>query len=302
MAEVERILVEEGYEVVSWRSLLKDGDALLAASQLGVDVVFQINSSERLANASEWLKRTYSYFEADSKWRRGGPRRLSPEEQDQVRAIFGNTVLPGAMVDVTVVDPNQRHAIWMYRGQRVSEAIGERWHKLALVSDWKGVKVQPWHENPPMSLRNVILHGSQRAGWDVVRESPGRVLVLNTWGQHKLRAMILYDGGSIRVRYLNSENLHETWIGSVVKAHRVVNKKLYQLSRHIREALSDPRFVELSQKERVEAHEVVEFYRTGSPNYLRRIQHCLLEGLFRDLVKRFKYGSRSDLVPFECKF
>lgn len=135
MAEIERALAKRGYQVISWniiaREMRTDKSVNEIASQLGADVIFQINSLERsrknLGKDARWER---SYYTSDQQASVLAPKQLNDSERLFVRQYYlGNAektieTRAGTLavtLDATAVWVPNNQSIWYYRWTRAQE-------------------------------------------------------------------------------------------------------------------------------------------------------------------------------------
>ncbi len=134
MAELERALVRQGFNVMSWNMMNnrvtgKDGkvasDSASIAKRNGAQVLFQVNSLERIGVKPALDARIESeYFVSDSQGKVIRPASISQVRVDTLKSnlkynsqdLIKNSALPGAMLDLNAVDAETGQAIWFYRG------------------------------------------------------------------------------------------------------------------------------------------------------------------------------------------
>jgi len=128
MAEVERQLARQGFTVHTWATLERlirdDGlSPLAAARRLGAEVLFQVNSLERInGNADRALRWEQVYTRSNEYGDRGASAMLPDRERATLRGLVhdaevqlvGRTRL-GAALDVTAIDTAEGRSVWFYR-------------------------------------------------------------------------------------------------------------------------------------------------------------------------------------------
>lgn len=135
MSELERALTRAGYSVASWRSV----SALVgpvsrpnmtpteAAAKLGAQVLFQVNSLEKItaepARNARWERR---FYVSDALASQGPPALLSNQESAELRpmieAIEGDSLKgmrQGAMLDINAINVSTGQTMWFYRWQKL---------------------------------------------------------------------------------------------------------------------------------------------------------------------------------------
>lgn len=124
MAELEKILVKQGYNVVSWNNTATD--FVQAGRLLSVQVFFVVNSLEKVIlkpASSEKLERTM--FESDEYGSKFEKIFVRPEIEKSIYDEIGNKdfrsfsdlLLRGTMLDITAVDASTGQSIWFYQGK-----------------------------------------------------------------------------------------------------------------------------------------------------------------------------------------
>jgi hypothetical protein len=130
MSEIERALVRQGFTVYSWNvvnnAVIANGheDAATVAKRLGAQVLFQVNSLERVIMTPGSDARTERSFSISN----DSGTSLSPLELDQqqinkINEIIGADELKrlpsatslGAMLDINAIDTETGQTIWFYR-------------------------------------------------------------------------------------------------------------------------------------------------------------------------------------------
>ena len=135
MSEVERALTRAGYSVASWRTVAAlvgpasrpNMTPTEAAAKLGAQVLFQVNSLEKItaepARNARWERRFYM---SDSQANQGQPALLSNQESAELRpmieAIEGDSLKgmrQGAMLDINAIHVATGQTMWFYRWQKL---------------------------------------------------------------------------------------------------------------------------------------------------------------------------------------
>lgn len=132
MASIEGALAKTGYNVISWKVLkgaMKSNTEqpktnLEAATMLGADALFQINSLERgeakAGRDARWDRR---YFESDDQGSKKGKALVKKKKADQLdrlskntekQVVAGATVVYNATINASVTYTKNGHAIWFY--------------------------------------------------------------------------------------------------------------------------------------------------------------------------------------------
>ncbi len=128
MAELERALTRVGYVVTSWRDLnvavgQENLSAKAAAQKLGAQVLFQVNSLEKVklqpGQDARWER---AFFKANREGAMLGPAELRERDVAALRRMAGDEekkilehVRFGAMLDVNAIAVDTGQTIWFYR-------------------------------------------------------------------------------------------------------------------------------------------------------------------------------------------
>jgi hypothetical protein len=128
MAELERSLAKAGYVVSSWTAIanMVEREHLTptaAAAKLRAQVLFQVNSLERVARVpaqdARWER---GYFVSDPTGAERAPAALLPDDLTSVRALLqryearvARREQPGAMIDINAIWVPTEQTIWFYR-------------------------------------------------------------------------------------------------------------------------------------------------------------------------------------------
>lgn len=132
MGELERALTKQGFVVQSWSTLASMVQEhritpAQAAGKLGAQVLFQVNSLERVqgepARGARWERR---FYKSDDQAAQGEPMELPENERQVLRAMVSqreDRVLTGtrlgAMLDVNAILVSTGQTIWFYRWQKL---------------------------------------------------------------------------------------------------------------------------------------------------------------------------------------
>jgi len=126
MSEIERALVKEGFQVSSWKAVqnivrYSNVTPIIAAKQLGAEIMFQINSLEKTTTdtggSAKWERKYYNsnaYAEILSPAKVGG--RLEMSFNDVLTGVEKG-ILTGRLsftVNATAVDVATGETIWFY--------------------------------------------------------------------------------------------------------------------------------------------------------------------------------------------
>ena len=136
LAELERALARNGFEVTSWQTLIGNmggakisGDTVISrAKELGVEVLMMINSLDvGRVNLDSRYSTNIRFYESNKKGVRKDPLPLDPARQRALLAgIPGGAGVPyraiSATVDVTAIDLKTNQAVWFFR-QTISEEV-----------------------------------------------------------------------------------------------------------------------------------------------------------------------------------
>ncbi len=130
MAEIERALVRQGFTVYSWKMVNnafidnKTEDVTKVAKKLGAQVLFQVNSLERVIMTPGRDDRIEHNFEnSNASGESLSPLKLDEQQINKINAIIGTDELKrlpsskrlGAMLDINAVDTATGQTIWFYR-------------------------------------------------------------------------------------------------------------------------------------------------------------------------------------------
>jgi hypothetical protein len=137
LAELERALIEKGYNVVSWQSVMgmHGGQEFERAAALGVELVILVNSlstDEIQGDAS--ASKTVTFFRSNprkdrlAEWPAPPVYRDSMLEHIRTDADFENQL--AATLDITVVQAGTQKSIWFYR-HSLSNSVAS-----AAENDW----------------------------------------------------------------------------------------------------------------------------------------------------------------------
>jgi hypothetical protein len=131
MAEVERALTRQGYAVSSWRDLAsmvvnEKLAAKDAALKLNAQVLFQVNSLEKVRLSPDEARWERTYFMSSPRGERGPGAEVEPKVAEGLKDVATpaeDAVLRsapfGAMVDVNAVLTDSGQSIWFYRWRKV---------------------------------------------------------------------------------------------------------------------------------------------------------------------------------------
>ena len=127
---IEKKLIENDYEVVSWeilKSMAESSDKSSnisyqqAAKELGVDVLFSINLLEKVGANDLHNLINRSYFYSDKTGKKGDPWILGEGHRKKIREILHGHELDfygvsfGSSIDVTAIDVKSGKSIWFYK-------------------------------------------------------------------------------------------------------------------------------------------------------------------------------------------
>ena len=148
MAEIERSLARRGYQVISWNIIQREmrGNKSVneIATQLGADVIFQINSLERSSkNMGKDARWERSYFHSDAMATPRTPMPLDDRQRAFVRTQYLANAEKGfesragtlaVTLDATAIWVKNNQSIWYYRWTRAQEmGLGQNEITLHLV-------------------------------------------------------------------------------------------------------------------------------------------------------------------------
>lgn len=159
MAEMERSLTKRGYQVVSWKMLsnIVAADAKIpvldAAKKLGAQVLFQVNSLERVNIVPGQDARIERRFFNSNKFGETlAPATLAEGSIDSMRPLllkqeddlrrFGRL---GAMLDVNATIVESGQSIWFYRASKIEQLTRDATASILLTQK----KKQGWTVTSP---------------------------------------------------------------------------------------------------------------------------------------------------------
>lgn len=180
MGEIERELTKQGFIVQSWSTLasMVQEQRLTptqAAEKLGAQVLFQINSLERVqgtpAAGARWERR---FYRSDEMGNQGAPLELPDTEgsllsnmvkQREDKELTGSRL--GAMLDVNAILVSTGQTIWFYRWQKLD--TGEMTTTLKALA----TRLPPdgWMKTEPHRPANDSLSLSEARSWKQVEEA-----------------------------------------------------------------------------------------------------------------------------------
>jgi len=130
MAEIERALVRQGFTVYSWNMVNnafianKTEDVTKVAKKLGAQVLFQVNSLERvIMTPGRDALIEHNFQNSNKSGESLSPLKLDEQQINKINAIIGADELKrlpsakrlGAMLDINAVDSETGQTIWFYR-------------------------------------------------------------------------------------------------------------------------------------------------------------------------------------------
>lgn len=130
MAEIERALVRQGFTVYSWDMLdkainaNKTENAITIVKKLGAQVLFQVNSLERvIMTPGHDAQIEHNFQNSNASGESLSPLKLDEQQINKINAIIGTDELKrlpsakrlGAMLDINAVDSSTGQTIWFYR-------------------------------------------------------------------------------------------------------------------------------------------------------------------------------------------
>lgn len=132
MAEIERALIRQGLTVYSW-SLINNSNkpAAETAKQLGAQILFQVNSLERVNVSPGFNTRIErSFFGSNAFGEKLNSLTLDESRINEIKAVTGKDEirqLPsanrlGAMLDINAVDIETGQTLWYYRWRKHEDA------------------------------------------------------------------------------------------------------------------------------------------------------------------------------------
>jgi hypothetical protein len=130
MAEIERALVRQGFTVYSWNMVNnailanRQESAAAVAKRLGAQVLFQVNSLERvIMTPGRDAQIEHNFQNSSASGESLSPLKLDEQQISKINAIIGTDELKrlpsskrlGAMLDINAVDSATGQTIWFYR-------------------------------------------------------------------------------------------------------------------------------------------------------------------------------------------
>lgn len=174
MGEIERELTKQGFIVQSWSTLasMVQEQRLTptqAAAKLGAQVLFQVNSLERVqgepARGARWERRFYSSDDIATK---GEPLELPESEQRMLRGMVSQRedgaltgLRLGAMLDVNAILVSSGQTIWFYRWQKLD--TGDLSTSLKALAT--RLPPEPWRKVQPRQLPSVAADSYEARSW-----------------------------------------------------------------------------------------------------------------------------------------
>lgn len=159
MAEIERALSRASFKVISWKVLAKEMDgkevsALQAASKLGAQLLFQINSLEKstknIGKDARWER---NYFESNEYGTQGKEKAFDEETRAYLRYTFldpfessRNLKRLAVSLDANAVSVKDGEAIWFYRWTHIDPAAADYQQKELVLCKKDGkqcIRVTP---------------------------------------------------------------------------------------------------------------------------------------------------------------
>lgn len=130
MAEIERALVRQGFTVYSWKMINHaiipgmNEDVTKVAKKLGAQVLFQVNSLERvIMTPGHDALIEHNFQNSNASGESLSPLKLDEQQIGKIKAIIGADELIrlpsakrlGAMLDINAIDSATGQTIWFYR-------------------------------------------------------------------------------------------------------------------------------------------------------------------------------------------
>jgi hypothetical protein len=180
MAEIERALIRQGFTVYSWKLVADAINANSAnntrvspdrvAKQLGAQVLFQVNSLERvIITPGRDARIERSFYGSNSLGEKLGPIELGEQRIKEIKAVTGVLEvkqLPsaqslGAMLDINAIDSETGQSIWFYRWSK-HEDTSKNIFASSLVQCWDnwGCR-QELAENPTLKQNTTAVRSSE---------------------------------------------------------------------------------------------------------------------------------------------
>jgi hypothetical protein len=156
MAEIERALVRQGFTVYSWNMVNnmtianKTESALAVAKQLGAQVLFQVNSLERVnVIPGSDARIEHSFLASNASGESLNPLALNEIQINKIKAVIGKDEVKqlksakrlGAMLDINAVDSETGQTLWFYRWSK-HEDISKSVFANSLLQCWE--YYEPW--------------------------------------------------------------------------------------------------------------------------------------------------------------
>jgi hypothetical protein len=151
MAEIERALVRQGYIVYSWNMLNNligtNMTAIEGAKKLGAQVLFQVNSLERIkVTPARDVHIERSFFESNEYGDRLKPTVINENiiskykddiEKNEYNHLSSSKKL-GAMLDISAIDTETHQTIWFYRWNNQEDGSKNVIASFLCECNWKG--------------------------------------------------------------------------------------------------------------------------------------------------------------------
>lgn len=168
MAEIERALVRQGFTVYSWNMVSSainaniTKNAAAVAKALGAQVLFQVNSLERVTvNPGRDSRIERSFLKSNAFGESLSPLELDDSQINKIKAVttgdeakrFRSIVRLGAMLDINAVDSETGQTIWFYRGSKQEDSSRNVFASF-LLQCWDSwgpwcLKAEPQRHNNP---------------------------------------------------------------------------------------------------------------------------------------------------------
>ncbi|MFA4918089.1 MAG: hypothetical protein WC581_02420 [Thermodesulfovibrionales bacterium] len=151
MAEIERALVRQGYTVYSWNMLNNligtNMTAIEGAKKLGAQVLFQVNSLERVKlSPGRDVRLEHGFFESTKYGDRLGAVGFDENRISNLKDVIGANEIKqlsfakrlGAMLDISAIDTETHQTIWFYRWNNQEDTSKNAIARYLVECNWRG--------------------------------------------------------------------------------------------------------------------------------------------------------------------